>query len=208
LRGIAVSIAVSNVASGLLIVALPVLVLDRFDQNAAMVGVLWAISAASGGTVSLALGHRGTQGRERRLMVAGLLAMGVALALLAVAPDLAVVTVAMLVYGGSGGPLNVGMWSMRQRRTDPAWYGRAMAVSMSLNSVGTPIGSAVAGPLIGAGLLVALAVAAGFAFAASAVTVLLIPGSDREAGPPEVPRPVEVPRTAPEAELAELRTAR
>jgi len=54
LRGIAVSIAVSNVASGLLIVALPVLVLDRFDQNAAMVGVLWAISAASGGTVSLA----------------------------------------------------------------------------------------------------------------------------------------------------------
>ena len=208
LRGIAVSIAVSNVASGLLIVALPVLVLDRFDQNAAMVGVLWAISAASGGTVSLALGHRGTQGRERRLMVAGLLAMGVALALLAVAPDLAVVTVAMLVYGGSGGPLNVGMWSMRQRRTDPAWYGRAMAVSMSLNSVGTPIGSAVAGPLIGAGLLVAVAVAAGFAFAASAVTVLLIPGSDREAGPPEVPRPVEVPRTAPEAELAELRTAR
>jgi hypothetical protein len=83
-----------------------------------------------------------------------------------------------------------------------------MAVSMSLNSVGSPIGSAVAGPLIGAGLLVALAVAAGFAFAASAVTVLLIPGADRAAGPPEMPLPVEVPRPAPEAELAELRSAR
>jgi MFS family permease len=208
LRGISVSIAVSNVASGLLIVVLPVLVLDHFHQNAAVVGVLWAISAFSGGLVALVLGHRGTQGRERRLIVAGLLAMGLALALLAVAPDLPVVALAMLVYGGAGGPVNVGMWSMRQRRTDPAWYGRAIAVSMSLNYLGSPIGSAVAGPLIGAGLLVAVAVAAGFAFAASAVTVLLIPGSDGEAGPPEAPRSVEVPRPAPEAEPAALRTAR
>ena len=47
---------------------------------------------------------------------------------------------------------------------------------MSLNYVGSPIGSAVAGPLIGAGLLVALAGGrAGFAFAAAAAAALMIP---------------------------------
>ena len=99
----------------------------------------------------------------------------------------------MLVYGGAGGPIDIGMFSMRQRRTDPDWYGRAFAVSMSLNYVGNPIGSAVAGPLVGAGLVAALAVAAGFAFAASAVTRVLVPDSAREARRAEAPGPAEVP---------------
>ena len=193
LRGLAISLSVSNVASGILIVALPVLVLDHFHQNAAVVGALWAVSALSGGIVAVVLGHRGSQGRERRLIIAGLLAMGLALALIAVAPDLLVVALAMLLYGGAGGPIDIGMFSMRQRRTDPDWYGRAFAVSMSLNYVGNPIGSAVAGPLVGAGLLAALAVAAGFAFAASAVTGVLVPDSAREARRAEPPGPAEVP---------------
>ena len=116
-----------------------------------------------------------------------------ALALIAVAPDLLVVALAMLLYGGAGGPIDIGMFSMRQRRTDPDWYGRAFAVSMSLNYVGNPIGSAVAGPLVGAGLLAALAVAAGFAFAASAVTRVLVPDSAHEARRAEPPGPAEVP---------------
>jgi MFS family permease len=193
LRGLAISLSVSNVASGILIVALPVLVLDHFHQNAAVVGALWAVSALSGGIVAVVLGHRGSQGRERRLIIAGLLATGLALALIAIAPDLLVVALAMLVYGGAGGPIDIGMFSMRQRRTDPDWYGRAFAVSMSLNYVGNPIGSAVAGPLVGAGLVAALAVAAGFAFAASAVTRVLVPDSAREARRAEAPGPAEVP---------------
>jgi hypothetical protein len=52
------------------------------------------------------------------------------------------------------------MFSMRQRRTDPAWYGRAFAVSMGLNWAGQPIGSAISGPLIHIGLIVAFLVAA------------------------------------------------
>jgi MFS family permease len=193
LRGLAISLSVSNVASGILIVALPVLVLDHFHQNAAVVGALWAVSALSGGIVAVVLGHRGSQGRERRLIIAGLLATGLALALIAIAPDLLVVALAMLVYGGAGGPIDIAMFSMRQRRTDPDWYGRAFAVSMSLNYVGNPIGSAVAGPLVGAGLVAALAVAAGFAFAASAVTRVLVPDSAREARRAEAPGPAEVP---------------
>jgi MFS family permease len=196
LRGLAISLSVSNVASGILIIALPVLVLDHFHQNAAIVGALWALSAVSGGIVAVVLGHRGSQGRERPLIVAGMLAIGVALVLLAVAPNLLVVTLAMLLFGGAGGPIDIGMFSMRQRRTDPDWYGRAFAVSMSLNFVGNPIGSAVAGPLLGVGLLAALAVAAGFAFAASAVTVMLVPDQARHSRSEMAGRPAEGPRSA------------
>jgi MFS family permease len=189
LRGLAVSLSVSNVASGILIIALPILVLDHLHQNAAVVGLLWAVSALSGGIVAVILGHRGSQGRERRLIVAGLLAVGLALALLAVARDLLVVTLAMLLYGGAGGPIDIGMFSMRQRRTDPAWFGRAFAVSMSLNYVGSPIGSAAAGPLLGAGLAAGLAAAAGFSFAAAVMARFMIPGAADHPRAAEVPRP-------------------
>ena len=138
-------------------------------------------------------GQRGSQGRERRLILAGLLAVGVAVAALATVPGLAAVVAAMLVYGAGGGLIDIGMFSMRQRRTDPAWFGRAFAVSMSLNWVGSPIGSAIAGPLIGAGLGIALAAGAGFSFAAALFAALMIPVIAAVARPLEMageaPRP-------------------
>ncbi len=175
LRGLAVSLSVSNLGSGVLIVALPVLVLDHLHQNAAVVGLLWALSAVSGGVAALVTGQRGSLGRERRLVLIGLLGVGAALAAMAVLPDLAGVAVAMLVYGAAGGLIDIGMFSMRQRRTDAAWFGRAFAISMSLNWMGSPIGSAVAGPLIGVGVGISLVAGAGFAFAAAAAAALMIP---------------------------------
>jgi hypothetical protein len=38
--------------------------------------------------------------------------------------------------------MDIALFTMRQRRTDPAWIGRAFAVSMALNFVGFPIGAA------------------------------------------------------------------
>jgi MFS family permease len=189
LRGLAVSLSGLNLASGLLIVGLPVLVLDHLHQNAAVVGGLWALSAASGGIAAVVLGHLGSHGRERRLIVAGMLATGAALAALAIAPNLLAVALAMLVYGGAAGPIDIGMFSMRQRRTDAAWYGRAFAVSMSLNYVGNPIGSAAAGPLLGVGLAVGLAAGAGLALAAAAVTMVMVPASARDPRSQQAPRP-------------------
>jgi MFS family permease len=189
LRGLAVSLSGLNLASGVLIVALPVLVLDHLHQNAAVVGGLWALGAASGGIAAVVLGHLGSRGRERGLIVSGMLATGAALASLAIAPDLLVVALAMLVYGAASGPIDIGLFSIRQRRTDPAWYGRAFAVSMSLNYVGNPIGSAAAGPLLGIGLAVALAAGAGLALAAAAVTMVMVPSSARDPRSQEAPRP-------------------
>jgi MFS family permease len=186
LRGLAVSLSVSNLGSGLLIVALPVLVLDHLHQNAAVVGVLWALGAVAGGASALVAGHRGSQGRERRLLLVGLVGGGVALAALATLPALAAVAAAMLVYGAAGGVIDIGMFSMRQRRTDPAWFGRAFAVSMSLNWTGSPIGSALAGPLIGVGLGIALAVGAGLSLVAALIAALMIPVVAAVARPLEV----------------------
>jgi predicted MFS family arabinose efflux permease len=69
---------------------------------------------------------------------------------------------------------------MRQRRTDPAWFGRAFAVSMSVNYIGSPIGSALAGPLIAQSLDLALWVAVALALVGALFAVLTIPARDEQ----------------------------
>jgi hypothetical protein len=47
----------------------------------------------------------------------------------------------LLLVGLMSGPIDVGVLTLRQRRTDPADLGRVPAVSMSLNMAGWPIGT-------------------------------------------------------------------
>lgn len=49
---------------------------------------------------------------------------------------------------------------LRQRATDPRWFGRAFAVSMNLNYIGSPIGAAMTGVIIGHSITLALLLAA------------------------------------------------
>ena len=71
----------------------------------------------------------------------------------------------LMVAGVLAGPIDVGVLTLRQRRTDPTELGRVLSVSMSLNMVGFPIGAALAGIL--------LPWSVSSAFAAAAVTSLL-----------------------------------
>jgi len=103
------------------------------------------------------------------------LAGSLGVAVLAVSGNLFLAAAAMAVVGLANGPADIALFSMRQRRTDPAWYGRAFAVSMSLNFAGTPLGSAISGPLIHVGLTFAIAVAAGFLLLAAMLVPLVIP---------------------------------
>jgi MFS family permease len=178
LRGLALSLSVTNVGVGVLIVALPVVVLDHLHLNAAVVGALWVISALGGGVGAGLAGRSGSHGRERGLIVGGVLASSAALVAIALAPNLVVIVLAMAVFGAGGGLMDIGLFSIRQRRTDPAWYGRAFAVSMNLNYSGSPVGSAIAGPLLGAGLAVGLGAAAVFPLAGAALTLALVPALD------------------------------
>jgi hypothetical protein len=71
----------------------------------------------------------------------------------------------------------VSAFSLRQRRTARAWFGRAFAVSMALNFSGVPIGSALAGPVLGVSTTFAILVAAALTLVASALLQLKVPAS-------------------------------
>jgi predicted MFS family arabinose efflux permease len=85
--------------------------------------------------------------------------------------------VGMMLVGAAAGPIDVGVLTLRQRRTDPAELGRVLSVSMSLNMSGSPLGSALAGVLVTWSLSATFAVAA-LASALAAAAVALIPRCD------------------------------
>src|SRR5215831_12507532 len=148
LRGLALTLSTFNLAWGAMNIAIPVLVLNRLHQGAQVVGVLWGAMGAAGLITALMTGRIDTRGRERSIMVAAILVSAAAMAVLPFAGSVVVVLAAMALVGAANGPFDVALFTLRQRRTDPAWFGRAFAISMSVNWIGTPIGSALAGPVI------------------------------------------------------------
>src|SRR5256712_901062 len=175
IRGLALTVSILNGGFGILVVALPVMVLQRLHGNAALVGGLWAVYGLASVPSALIAGRISSEGRERLVMIVTDVVAGVAVALLAFAGNAWLVAAALMIAGLANGPFDVSMFSMRQRRTDPAWYGRAFAVSMGLNWAGQPIGSAISGPLIHIGLTVAFLVAAGLMLVAATLVWWVIP---------------------------------
>ena len=184
LRGLALTLSVLNVGSGVLYIALPVLVLGRLHSGPTVVGFLWGAMGAGGLIAALVTGRMSTQGRERQMIVATTLLSCAAIAVLPLAGSLAVVAAAVIVLGVANGPMDIALFTLRQRRTDPAWFGRAFAVSMSVNYIGSPIGSALAGPLIAWSLNAALWAAVAVSLLAALFPLLMIPEHD------DVPSPV------------------
>jgi MFS family permease len=175
LRGLAVGVSVSNLANGIFVIAVPVIVLQRLGGDAALVGQLFTLEGIVA-TISVTLiGRVGTEGRERSLMIVAVLAAAAAVVPLLARMDLALVILALVVRGATAGLYDVPMFTLRQRRTDPAWLGRAFAVSMSLNFIGFPIGSAIGGALAGSSLELALAAGLVFSVASAASLFILVP---------------------------------
>jgi MFS family permease len=175
LRGIALCVFVLNLGGGIIIVVLPVLILDHLHGNATQVGIAWALQGAGGVVSALLFGRVNSEGRERYVFAVACVVMAAATAILLVADTLAVVYAASLLVGLAVGPLDVAIFSLRQRATEVAWFGRAMAVSMSLNFAGNPIGSAISGPLLHFGLDFALLVSVFLTVAAAGVALVTIP---------------------------------
>lgn len=175
LRGLAISLSVTNLGFGALTIGLPVLVLDRIHAGPAVVGQIYAVFGVAGLVSAIVAGRFNTAGKERLMLASSALVNGVAFVVLAFAGSLAIVVLSALLAGAVLGPADVGLFSIRQRRTDPAWFGRAIAVSMSLNYAGTPIGSALSGPIVARSLTLAFLMAAILCVAGAVTTMVLIP---------------------------------
>jgi MFS family permease len=186
LRGIAVATAVSNIAFGIVSVGMPVLVLSGLHSGNAEVGAMFAVTGVAGLVASVVTGRLDSEHREVWFIVAGCVvgALGMLVMVLAAAVGggLVVVAVAMALFGISQGPYDIGMFSLRQRVTAPAWMGRAFAVSMSLNFIGMPIGSAVAGPVVQESIPIAFAIAVLVDVVAGVAAALMLRPSPLAAG--------------------------
>ena len=175
LRGLAVSVSLRNVGPGVLVVALPALAAQRLHADPAAIGAFFAILGLAGVISGVVSGSVSTEGRERNLLAAGIAASALGLAVVATADTVAQTVIGMTVIGLSTGPLDVSLFSLRQRCTEATVQGRAFAVSMAVNYVGLPLGSAIAGPLVQWSAATALLLAAATSAVASALGLLLIP---------------------------------
>lgn len=175
LRGLALTLAVFNVGFGVTAVALPVLVLDRFGSGAGTVGLLYALMGVGGLLGALLTGLVDSEGRERQLMAVGMAVSAGGMLCVLVAPSIAVVAAGLLLFGAMNGPIDIGLFSLRQRRTHPEWLGRSFAVSAALNFSGMPIGSLSGGWIVARSTGLAFTIATVACLAGGAVAWLAIP---------------------------------
>jgi MFS family permease len=180
LRGLGISVSTANVANGLFFIGLPVLVLSHLGGTAAQVGQLFALMGVTAAVSVLFVGRIGTEGHERQLLAGAMLLTGVGYGLVLISPNLLAAALAMALIGLATGPFDVVLFTLRQRRTDPAWLGRAFAVSMSLNFMGFPIGSALGGAVAPFSLELAFLGAVVLCAVAAALSFALIPAQHGE----------------------------
>jgi len=195
LRGLAFSISTLNIAGGVSTIAIPLLVLRQLGYSELAVGLAFAVSGITGMVSSALFGRLDTRGREWRLLVAPMALTAPAIALLlpvAAASPLGIDPVLGLVlilasqagFGLLNGPLDIALFTVRQRRTDPAIMGRAFAVSMAANFVGYPVGSAIAGVLAATSLVAPIWLGIVACISATVFAAVLIPQRAPEAPMP------------------------
>jgi MFS family permease len=187
IRGLAFSISTLNIAGGITTIVVPLLVIDQLGYSEALVGVVFALSGVSGMVSALIFGRMDTRGREWRLLVAPMIGIAPAVALLLIPAAVVgldpVVGLACLagwavLSGLFNGPMDIALFTIRQRRTDPAWMGRAFAVSMAMNFIGFPIGAVIAGTLAERSLTAAIVPAVAACILGTIFAATMVPKED------------------------------
>ena len=188
LRGLGLAVTTLNIAGGMSAIVVPLIVLDRLRAGETAVGLVFAVSGITGMVSVFLFGRTDTRGREWVMLTVPMLLMAPTFALLLLAAGasvpvvgLGILALALGLYGLLNGPLDIALFTVRQRRTDPAWMGRAFAVSMAFNFMGYPIGAAVAGVLAASSIELAVIVGIVAALLSSLLAAVLIP----RAGPLE-----------------------
>ena len=189
LRGLGVSISLLNLSGGMVTIVVPLVVLDRLHAPEVAVGLVFAGSGIAGVISALVAGRLDSRGREWDLLVLPMAGIALADLLLLAGAGAAVpivglawVAAALALSGLLNGPMDIGLFTIRQRRTDPAWMGRAFAVSMGFNFIGYPIGTAIAGALAAISIEASIVVGAVACVVAGVAAALMIPRRAPEPG--------------------------
>jgi predicted MFS family arabinose efflux permease len=173
------------------------------------VGIAFAMSGLAGMVSVLIVGRIDSRGREWRLMVVALLLLAPLSGLLLLPAGslglteplvgFAVLCLTLLLIGLLEGPLDIGLFTIRQRRTATAWIGRAFAISMAVNALGYPVGAAIAGAVSEVSISAAILLAVVAGLLAAGLAAVLVPRTDpsdpsiaapdRELPPPDLDGP-------------------
>ena len=119
LRGLGCSISVANLAGGVLTIVVPLMVLERFHLDEIVVGLAFAVQGLTGIVSAVIFGRYDSHNRERIMLAAPMVGTGIAVATLLVTSNLAILVAVMAVMGVLNGPLDIALFTLRQRRTDP-----------------------------------------------------------------------------------------
>ena len=173
MRSIVILSTAANLAfTGSVVIGLPWLVLVRFGGDASSLGLLFATYGA-GSLAGVVAG--GSLPRPRRfgsIVLGFVLSMGVGLGAIGLAPSLTAIGAILLGVGALNGWVNVVVIAWVQARTDPVMLGRTMSFLMLGSVVAAPLSLALAAVIVdahatalflGAGLLVIVSGAIGFA---------------------------------------------
>jgi MFS family permease len=174
-----------NLGGGVIQIVVPLIVLRRLGMGQEVVGYVFGLMGAFGVVSAFLSGRLRTEGREKTLIVLPAFAFVFATAILLWPAGLVPIVLSMALGGLVNGPMDISMFTLRQRCTDPAWMGRAFTVSMNLNFSGFPIGAAIGGVLVGVSIEAAIvfAVVANLAGAVLAQLLIPDPGGEEDADP-------------------------
>jgi MFS family permease len=148
LRSLAISLSTMNIGWGVVEIVVPVLILKHLGMGQEVVGYMFGLSGLLGVASAFFAGRIKTQGQERRLILIGGVGFTAGAVVLLWPGSLIPIAISMIIAGLANGPLDIALFTLRQRRTDPAWMGRAFTVSMNLNFSGFPVGAAITGVML------------------------------------------------------------
>jgi MFS family permease len=185
LRGIATAVPITNVPLGIMTILVPVLIVDTLGENVALVGAAFGLVGVVGVAAAIVIGRWDTRDRERDLIIGAHFAIAVSAALLLplttgwLTLGLAFIAASMVVRGAAEAAWDLGIFTLRQRKTDRQMMGRAFAISMATNWSGMPVGAALGGWLVTVdiGLSVWVAIATGVIGTALAIAMIPKPAS-------------------------------
>lgn len=175
LRGLSFAMPFYTMTFGVFYVGLPILVEERLHWEAAAVGGLWTILGFASLTSNLVFGRYNSQGRERNNLALGMFISLGGFALVAISTNLILIICGLLIIGSQQGLVDINLHSLRQRRTDPQMYGRVVSLGGMLMSLGSPIGSSIAGVTLSKSLTLTLLLPIFFGALAVLMVMLLIP---------------------------------